>query len=158
MFCTVFGTVYFAWFLSHLLLIRSLENGFGLIVFLGMCVSLNDIFAYAVGRSIGKSKMSPIVSPSKTWEGFFGGALGTILAAVAFHYAVSAISIYTIASLTAVIIVAAPMGDLVISAIKREYAIKDSGSLLPGHGGLLDRCDSLILTAPIFYYVLTLGL
>jgi phosphatidate cytidylyltransferase len=157
MYCTVFGAVYFGWLLSHLLLIRSLPNGFGLIVYLFMCVACNDILAYAVGRSLGRHKMSPVISPGKTWEGFWGGAAGTMIAALVFHYAVSNISISTIVSLALLTIVAAPLGDLIISVIKREFCTKDSGSLLPGHGGLLDRFDSLVLTVPAFYYMLTLA-
>jgi phosphatidate cytidylyltransferase len=157
MYCTIFGAIYFGWLLSHLILIRSLPNGFGLIVYLFMCVAFNDILAYTVGHSLGRHKMSPIISPGKTWEGFFGGAAGTMVAALVFHYAVTDISISTIISLALLTIVAAPLGDLIVSVIKREFCTKDSGSLLPGHGGLLDRFDSLVLTVPAFYYMLTLS-
>ncbi len=157
MYSTTFGAIYFGWFLSHLILIRSLPNGFGLIVYLFMCVAFNDILAYAVGRTLGKHKISPVISPGKTWEGFLGGSAGTLIAALVFHYAVTDISIYTIFGLALLTIITAPLGDLIISVIKRQFSAKDSGDLLPGHGGLLDRFDSLVLTVPVFYYVLTLA-
>lgn len=153
--CTIFGAIYFGWFLSHLVLLRGMPSGFGLIVFLFMCVAFNDTFAYAVGRCIGRHKMSPVVSPAKTWEGFAGGAVGTCIGALFFYHVLTGISVPLAALLATLTMVAAPLGDLVVSALKREFAAKDSGSLLPGHGGVLDRFDSLVLTAPLYYYVLS---
>ena len=151
---TIFGVNFFAWFLSHLLLIRALPEGFGCLTFFCMCVGLNDTAAFAFGKLLGKTKMTPVLSPAKTWEGFVGGAVGTIVAAAIFHNGMSGVSTTTVIWLTLSIIISAPLGDLILSAIKRECKVKDCGSLLPGHGGLLDRFDSWILGAPIFYYIL----
>jgi phosphatidate cytidylyltransferase len=153
--CTIFGAIYFGWFLCHLVLLRGLPNGFGIIVFLFMCVAFNDTLAYAFGRCFGKNKMSPVVSPAKTWEGFAGGIVGTSIGALVFYHVLSGISLPVTVLLAFITMVAAPLGDLVVSALKREFAAKDSGSLLPGHGGILDRFDSLVLTAPLYYYVLS---
>jgi phosphatidate cytidylyltransferase len=151
---TIFGILYFGWFLGHLIFLRDLNNGFGYLIFLSSAVVLNDVLAYTCGRIWGKRKMAPHISPKKTWEGFAGGLIGSILAAGVFHYAVPDLpwSFTFLAGL--LIAVAAPLGDLVVSVIKRDMAVKDSGQLIPGHGGLLDRLDSLILAAPAFYYYL----
>lgn len=154
LFATVVGAVYCSWLASHMILVRRLDCGFGALVFLVAAVTLCDTLAYTVGRLFGKHKMCPILSPGKTWEGFFGGCLGTLGAAFVFGGAMAPLSRGAIAALTVAIMIAAPLGDLVISALKRKYGAKDTGNILPGHGGLLDRFDSLILAAPIYYYLL----
>jgi phosphatidate cytidylyltransferase len=153
---TMFGVLYFGFFLAHLLFLRHLENGFGYLIFLSVAVVLNDVLAYTVGRLAGRHKMTPHISPKKTWEGAFGGLLGSLLGVVVFKYAVPALSWPAAFSAGVIIGVTAPLGDLIVSVIKRDMQVKDSGQLIPGHGGLLDRCDSLILATPAFYYFLLL--
>lgn len=153
---TIFGVMYFGWFLAHLVFLRSLPNGFGYLIFLSVAVVLNDVLAYTAGRLFGKHKMAAHISPKKTWEGALGGMVGSLIGVTVFKYAVPSLS-WTAALLSGVVIgVAAPMGDLIVSVIKRDMAVKDSGHLIPGHGGLLDRCDSLIFATPAFYYFLLL--
>ncbi len=152
---TIFGVMYFGWFLAHLVLIRNMPNGFGYFVFLAMCVAMNDIFAFTVGKSMGRKKLSAIISPGKTWEGLAGGMLGSILAACIFAYCVADIGLSNLIVMTLLISIIAPIGDLIVSAIKRDMNVKDCGTLMPGHGGLLDRCDSAILVSPVIYYYLT---
>jgi phosphatidate cytidylyltransferase len=115
---------------------------------------INDTFAYLTGSLIGKHKMTPILSPGKTWEGFFGGMIITILAGwIGFRITNSyTLWIWIIISLTTVIF--GFIGDISESKIKRIYKIKNSGNLLPGHGGILDRFDSLLFAAPAVFIVL----
>ena len=154
---TVFGAVYTGFLLAYLVLIvRDFSHGRALALAVVLGVWANDSLAYLVGSTFGRHKMMPRISPKKSWEGFTAGALGTIIVwvvlAVAFPYVgVSVplgISIGVIVGGTVVI------GDLFESRMKREAGVKDSGTALPGHGGFLDRLDSLILVGLIAYWVL----
>ena len=114
-----------------------------------------DTVAYFVGRSFGKHPLAPHISPKKTWEGSIGGLLGSLLIAYAFHF-------WLIIPLSHLLVmallgnIAGQMGDLLESAYKRSAGVKDSGGLLPGHGGILDRIDALILCIPVIWYYLVL--
>ena len=117
----------------------------------------SDTFAYIVGRLVGKHKLCPAISPGKTKEGFLGGVAGTIITAVLFSAAVGfpVGHAFNIGFLVAVF---APLGDLVESVLKRTCGVKDSGRIFPGHGGVLDRFDSLLFVAPaVFSYILLAG-
>jgi phosphatidate cytidylyltransferase len=114
-----------------------------------------DTTAYFVGRAIGKHPLAPHISPKKTWEGSIGSIAGSLLIAYAFHYWLS-ISIPHLLAMAAVGNIAGQMGDLLESAYKRSAGVKDSGALLPGHGGILDRIDALILCIPVIWYYLVL--
>lgn len=151
---TIFGILYFGWFLGHLVFLRNMPNGFGYVIFLTMAVVINDVLAYTAGRLWGKTPLCPQISPKKTREGLAGGMIGSLLAAFIFKYAIPDINIGILLGASVIIGIAAPLGDLIISVIKRDVAIKDSGNLIPGHGGLLDRCDSLIFATPAFFYYL----
>lgn len=121
-------------------------------------VWVNDIFAYLVGCSIGKHKMCPSISPKKSWEGFVGGVLFAVGFAMAAGYMMEG-NIYLWGGLGAVVALAGVVGDLLESKIKRECGVKDSGNLIPGHGGMLDRFDALLLAAPVAYlYMIIFGL
>lgn len=152
---TVFGAVYVGFTLSHLVLIRELHDGVVLALATVVAVWANDILAYLVGSSIGRHKLAPRISPKKSWEGLAAGTLGTLavwatvsLAGLAAVPLGDALAIGAVASLAAVV------GDLAESRVKRDAGAKDSGVLLPGHGGFLDRFDSLILVSMATYYTL----
>lgn len=113
-------------------------------------VWVNDIFAYLVGCSIGKHKMCPSISPKKSWEGLFGGLLFAVAFAMAAGYMMEG-NIYLWGGLGLVVALAGVVGDLLESKIKREADVKDSGNLIPGHGGMLDRFDALLLAVPFAY-------
>ena len=114
----------------------------------------SDTFAFAVGKATGKNKLCPAISPGKTVEGFVGGLIGTILTALIFSV-IFKFSLLHALAIGVIISIMAPLGDLVESILKRVCQVKDSGNLIPGHGGILDRFDSLLFTAPaVFVYLL----
>ena len=114
-----------------------------------------DTVAYFVGRAIGKHPLAPHISPKKTWEGSIGGLAGSLLVAYGFHFWLT-ISLPHLLAMATLGNIAGQMGDLLESACKRSAGVKDSGGLLPGHGGVLDRIDALILCIPVIWYYLVL--
>lgn len=150
-----FGVLYVAWLLGHLILIRSLQEGIFLVFLVFLVTWANDTGAYLVGAPLGRTPLAPRISPKKTWEGVIGGTVASVAAAFAcrawFLESLTAVDALVIG---VVISVTAPLGDLCESLLKRSAGIKDSGSIVPGHGGILDRVDSLIFTAPAIYYYL----
>ena len=115
---------------------------------------VNDSGAYIAGTAFGKHRLFERISPKKSWEGFIGGLLSTVLAA--YILSVTFVSEYSFAFMTiiaVIIVVTGTLGDLVESLFKRNLGVKDSGKVIPGHGGLLDRFDSIILAAPIVFFV-----
>lgn len=121
-------------------------------IFLALIVTwANDTSAYFAGRAFGKHKLSPL-SPKKTWEGAFGGWLGSVFGALLAHYTFAGhVPLIEILIIGAIAGVVGPLGDLAESLMKRSFDTKDSGSILPGHGGLLDRVDALLITGPFVY-------
>lgn len=128
------------------------EVMFGILIMLWA----NDTFAYLVGRTWGKTKLMPSVSPKKTIEGFFGGALGAFVVAFTVSYFYTSFSLYMWLTLAFIVVVFGSLGDLVQSRFKRIAGVKDSGVIMPGHGGMYDRLDSLIFAAPFVYLYLIL--
>jgi phosphatidate cytidylyltransferase len=148
-----FGLFYIAWLLGHLILLRSLPEGSFLVFFLFLVTWANDTGAYYVGSLWGRHPMAPRISPRKTWEGFTGGLIGSVLAAFACRaWFLESLGQADALWLGLLIGIAAPLGDLCESVLKRSAGVKDSGAIIPGHGGILDRIDSLIFTTPTFYY------
>ncbi len=127
-------------------------NGSILVVFLLLLTELNDIAQYIWGKAIGKRAIVPKVSPNKTWGGFLGGVLTTLVLSASLGPILIKISLFHSVLLGLIIGVSGFVGDVVISAVKRNLAVKDSGNLIPGHGGILDRVDSLTFTAPLFFH------
>ncbi len=128
-------------------LIGHSELGLQFIFLLLLATFSNDTFAYFVGKLFGKHLLNEKVSAKKTWEGFFGGALFTVIVPFAAKILFASLSVRDIFFITIPIIFLAPLGDLIESRIKRFYGFKDSGKILPGHGGLLDRVDALLITS-----------
>lgn len=147
--CAV-ASMTFAW--VALTVTRDFSNGQFWILGLLLVVWAADIGAYFSGRRFGGARLAPKISPSKTWTGFWGGLVAAVSGAVIFTLAVPGLNsgMLTIAAIAAVTMVASVGGDLFISLHKRTLGLKDTGSLLPGHGGLLDRFDSLVAAAPFF--------
>jgi phosphatidate cytidylyltransferase len=132
----------------------TVAGGAGLVLFLVLLTEGNDIAQYVWGKLLGRRKIIPKVSPNKTWEGFLGGMLTTTLLAALLAPWLTPLSL--VHALLAGLLIAGAgfVGDVVISAIKRDLGVKDSGALIPGHGGILDRIDSLTYTAPLFFHFL----
>lgn len=157
-----FSFFYVAVCIGYIFQLRMAKDGGLFVVLILLCACGNDIFAYLVGILIGKHKIFPNLSPKKSLEGFIGGILGAALCGFVygfvFQHFVEA-GEYNYPLLFAIICglgaFPAVVGDLVASAIKRNYGVKDYSNLIPGHGGILDRFDSMIFTAPIVYYLVT---
>lgn len=124
------------------------ELGLGLMLWLLVVVWSTDTAAYVVGHRVGGPRLAPVISPGKTWSGLGGGVIGASLAGAIAAWALGSERLVHAAGLGAVFAVLAQLGDLAESALKRRAGVKDSGSLIPGHGGVLDRVDGLLLTAP----------
>ena len=154
-----FGVFYVAVMLSCIYLTRSLEGGKYLVWMIFLCSWGCDTCAYCVGMLFGKHKMSPRLSPKKSVEGAVGGVVGaallTILYGFLFKKQLQADIPYILmmAGICAAGALLSMVGDLAASAVKRNYEIKDYGKLIPGHGGILDRFDSVIFTAPVIYFL-----
>ena len=163
---TVFGAVYTGFLLAYLVLIvRNFTSasaptlGRDLALAVVLSVWANDSLAYLVGSTFGRHKMMPRISPKKSWEGFIAGALGTLLVWIAFAllFPASGVSLGLAIFIGAVMGGSVVIGDLFESRLKREAGVKDSGFALPGHGGFLDRLDSLILVGLLAYWILHWG-
>ncbi|MBU0488871.1 MAG: phosphatidate cytidylyltransferase [Bacteroidetes bacterium] len=115
---------------------------------------LNDTMAYIVGSLVGKTKILPEISPGKSWEGFFGGLAFTVFAAAIFWYYLRTFELQEWVVLGAITTLAATLGDFFESALKRFMHLKDSGKLMPGHGGVLDRFDGILFSAPVYFFIL----
>jgi phosphatidate cytidylyltransferase len=146
------GVVYVAVMLSFIMLTRNLENGKFLVWLIFLCSWGCDTCAYAVGMLIGKHKMAPVLSPKKSIEGAVGGVVGAALLGVIYAAATQG-KMAEYGVICAVGALISMVGDLAASAIKRNQGIKDYGKLIPGHGGILDRFDSVIFTAPVIYFL-----
>lgn len=151
------STVYSLGYLAAYLSLPVEKNPAGGAVGMLLCILIltvfNDFAQFFFGKSFGRRKIIPKVSPNKTWEGFIGGVVATtIMAVFLVPYLTPSSSMGLGAGAGFVIAVAGFLGDVTMSAIKRDIGVKDTGSLLPGHGGILDRLDSLVFTAPLFFH------
>jgi len=157
---TLFGVVFIVVFFSHIILIKSLQHGLFYILLLNITVMVNDIAAYFGGMFFGKHKTGFAVSPKKSWEGYFFGLLfSIIITVVACELASVLFEVELFGRIEAAIVglaigILANLGDLAESAIKRDAKVKDSGSIIPGHGGMWDVFDAMIFTMPFFYFYL----
>lgn len=154
----VFALVYLPWLASHFILLRQLPGGLApfFVALIGTWVF--DSGSYFAGRAFGKHKLAPRVSPGKSVEGLLGGTLAGLVAIVWLGLAWLKVNAVQAVVLALVIMAAAQLGDLAESALKRQAGVKDSGTLIPGHGGILDRFDSLLAVMPAVYYLWVLWL
>lgn len=152
---TVLGLVYVGFLAAHLVLIRGLGDGADWLIILTAVTAGSDTGAYVVGSKFGRRKLCPAISPHKTVEGALGGIAGGVIAAVVLFFLCSVeAALWFVAVLAIGLAVIGMLGDLIESIIKRGFRVKDSGTLLGGHGGVLDRIDSLLLAGPVLYYIL----
>jgi undecaprenyl diphosphate synthase len=154
---TGFGVIWVALGFAYVLLIRQLNHGMELTIMLLACTMVNDTFAYFVGRAFGRNKLAPRISPGKTIEGAIGGIVGSIVAALIVKIYSPWLTWGQALIFGLVIGVVGQCGDLFESAVKRDFRVKDSGKILPGHGGILDRFDAVLLAGFVTYW-LAIGL
>jgi phosphatidate cytidylyltransferase len=164
----LFGLIYIAYPLTLMPLLWKQEDGPALVFFLMVCVWAGDIAALYIGRAFGKRKLAPRLSPGKTWLGSVASIAGSMLAAGLVVYIADTLTargntilhisqpLWQSLLLAAILNIAAQLGDLLESAIKRGAGVKDSGTMLPGHGGILDRIDALLVAAPVLWFILLL--
>jgi phosphatidate cytidylyltransferase len=157
---TMGGLLICGWIGSYLISLRNLPNGLWWVLIILPCVWTADGFAYIVGHAFGKHPLSHRLSPKKTWEGFFGGVMGGALSGYllpllwrAGFFNTEAVTVVNGLIVGIIISILTPLGDLSISMIKREYNAKDTSTLIPGHGGLLDRIDSWLWAGILGYYI-----
>jgi len=145
--------MYIPFLMSYFISLRMMEKGVLWVLFVLVLAFAGDITALYAGKTFGKHKLIPLISPGKTVEGVIGLVLGSTGACLIFsYYLLSQVSLIHIAILAFVGSIIGQLGDICESAIKRNYGFKDASSLLPGHGGILDRLDCLIFIAPFVYY------
>jgi len=153
---SLFGAVYTGFLFSYALVLSTGEEAFFLLLLVFVLTWASDVGGYLCGRLWGKHKLAPQLSPGKTREGAAGAVILTILAALMYQHWISLDNSNTLFMVLMAVAAsaAAQLGDLLESAIKRYFEVKDSGHLLPGHGGILDRFDSFLLVSPVIYYFL----
>lgn len=152
---TIVGFIYIGWMFGHLGFLANADRGhvYGYVLYLLLAVELNDVAAFTFGRAFGRHKLRSAISPKKTWE----GALGALAVSMALPWLLrDSFPHFGTAQLLwtgAIVGIGGQLGDLSISVIKRDVGIKDMGGIIPGHGGILDRIDSLIYTVPLFFHM-----
>lgn len=159
---TIWGLLYAGWMPAHFVLLHKAPAGPGLVTLLIILIALSDSGAYFVGKAMGRRKLSPKISPNKTWEGSIAGVVSAVVGmAIAWYIDAHYDGVplpgwplwaYLLAGVA--LSIAGQIGDLVESMMKRDAGVKDSGRLLPGHGGILDRCDGFLFAGPMLYYLL----
>jgi phosphatidate cytidylyltransferase len=155
---TLAGILYLGWTLGHYVALRQLDHGRELVILAVFATFACDTSAFFVGRAWGRHHMAPAISPHKTWEGAIGGFVGAVAAALALRFVLNLgdwslpLTYAEAIAVGCLIGVVAQLGDLLESLLKRRAGVKDSGNLIPGHGGVLDRIDSLVFTGVIVYY------
>jgi phosphatidate cytidylyltransferase len=153
------GLMAFVFGLSHLALLltrghpvnNDAVDGRSMLLFLVFVVEMNDVMKYVWGKTLGRHKIIPAVSPNKTWEGFVGGTISAAVLSLAIRF-LTPFGIAETLAVSALITIAGSAGGAVMSAVKRDFGVKDFGTLIPGHGGMVDRVDSLCYAAPVFFH------
>lgn len=149
---TVFGISHMAYLLSLPEIPGFSSGGRGLLLFLVFLTEINDVMQFTWGKLLGKHKIVPKVSPNKTWEGFVGGLISTTIIGYFLGF-LTPLSNLQVLFVSFMIALSGFIGDIVMSSVKRDIGVKDTGSAIPGHGGVLDRIDSLAYTAPVFFHL-----
>jgi phosphatidate cytidylyltransferase len=151
----LYGILFIAFLLAYVSLIRNMPNGRVWVLFLIITVWAGDIFALLIGSFLGRHKLYPKISPNKTFEGLAGGIVGSIIVALAFsRFFIPNLEMGSCALFAIGLGILGQLGDFTESMVKRSAQVKDSGTLIPGHGGMLDRLDSFLFSAPFLYYSL----
>jgi phosphatidate cytidylyltransferase len=148
---TIAGILYLGWLLSYLVALRGLDGGRNWVFFALFTTFASDTAAFFIGRALGRHKLAPRVSPGKTWEGTIAGVFGAIIVSLLFTLLIPISYAHAIV-LGILVSIFGQLGDLVESLLKRNMGVKDSSRLIPGHGGFLDRIDSVVFAGVVVYY------
>jgi phosphatidate cytidylyltransferase len=150
---TIVGFVYVGWMFGHLCFLTNATNAYGYLLYIIFATEINDIAAFTCGKLFGKHPFRSNISPKKTWEGAIGALLVSLALPWALQFSFPHFTALQLVLTGLIVGVGGQLGDLAISVIKRDIGIKDMGAGIPGHGGVLDRIDSLIYTAPLFFHM-----
>lgn len=149
---TLLGFAYIPWLATYFVLIRErVIGGTGLLVAIGTAIAFSDVFAFIAGRVAGRRALASTLSPAKTWEGVAGNLLGAVAGVALMRFALPPMSVGVAIALPIVVALGCVWGDLLESLLKRQFGAKDTGTWLPGFGGLLDRIDSMLVVLPLVY-------
>ncbi|MGA2499905.1 MAG: phosphatidate cytidylyltransferase, partial [Tepidisphaeraceae bacterium] len=152
----ILGYIYIGWMFLHLAFLAGSPTGLGYLLYLLFAVEMNDVAAFTFGRALGKSGKHPLrgaISPRKTWEGAFGALAVSMALPWVMRFSFPHFGPVQLLLTGLIVGIGGQLGDLSISVIKRDVGVKDMGTTIPGHGGVLDRIDSLIYTAPLFMHM-----
>lgn len=154
---SAFGFLYAGWMFMHLAFLANTTNPYGNLIYLIFATEVNDVAAFTTGRLLGRRRLRSNVSPRKTWGGAVGALAVSMLLPWVLRFSLPDFSAARLLIAGVIVGVGGQLGDLVVSVIKRDLGIKDMGAAIPGHGGILDRIDSLIFVAPPFLYLVRYG-
>lgn len=149
----IVGFVYFGWMFSHLGFLANTPHAYGYLLFMVFAVEINDVAAFTFGRLFGRHKLRENISPNKTIEGSLGAVCVSMLMPFLLWFSFPHFGLFELVLTGLIIGLGGQLGDLVISTIKRDIGIKDMGAIIRGHGGVLDRIDSMIFAAPLFFHM-----
>jgi len=149
----IVGFVYIGWMFGHLGFLANTRNAYGFICYIVFATELNDVAAFTFGRLFGRHPLRSKISPSKTWEGALGALAVSMLLPWLFRFSFPFFGAWQLILTGLIVGIGGQLGDLSISVIKRDIGTKDMGATIPGHGGILDRIDSLIYVAPLFMHM-----
>jgi phosphatidate cytidylyltransferase len=146
------AVIYFGWALAHLAFLVNLPGGTGIVLWLCFLVAVNDVAAFVTGKLFGRRTLRPALSPGKTWEGALGGLVVVLAVGWGLRWLVPAYPAAHVVILAVLVSAGGVLGDLALGVMKRDLGMKDWGTAIPGHGGVLDRLNSLVFTAPICFH------
>jgi phosphatidate cytidylyltransferase len=149
---SIVGFTYFGWMFGHLAFLANARHAYAYLLYLLVAVELNDVAAYVVGKLLGRHPLRSNISPKKTWEGSLGALAVSLALPWALWFTFPHFTPRDLVAVGLIVGIGGQLGDLAISVIKRDLGIKDMGAAIPGHGGILDRIDSLIYVAPLFFH------
>jgi phosphatidate cytidylyltransferase len=150
----IVGFFYFGWMFGHLAFLANARQAYSYLLYVLVAVELNDVAGYVCGKVLGRHRLCSNISPKKTWEGALGALGFSMLLPWVLHFTLPQFGVRDCLLAGLVVGIGGQLGDLVVSTIKRDIGLKDMGTLIPGHGGVLDRMDSLVYVAPLFFHVM----
>ena len=149
----VVGFIYIGWMFGHVIFLANSSNAYGYLLYLLFAVQINDVSAYVFGKCFGRHALRSNISPKKTWEGSLGAFAVSMALPWVMHFSFPHFTAVQCVLTGLIVGIGGQLGDLSMSVIKRDIGIKDMGNLITGHGGVLDRIDSLIYAAPLFFHM-----